>query len=46
MKDLERLLNVIADFEVIWFLAHSSLYTDSHIDEYKKAKANYIEANY
>lgn len=44
--NLEKLLDVIAEFETSWFMEHTSIYTDRHFDEYTKAKAEYIERNY
>ena len=43
MMDVEKILDVIADFEFVWYSEHDSLYTDEHHSEYRQAKIEYLE---
>ena len=40
---VEKILDIIEEFEREWYAEHSSEYTDSHYDEYRAAKVEYIE---
>lgn len=40
---LDELLDIIGDFEFDWYEEHTTVWTDAHIEEYRRAKTDYIE---
>lgn len=39
---IDRLLDILEEFENEWYEKHSSVWTDLHYDEYRKAKEEYL----